>query len=249
MTRSSDLVMVEREVLEATREALSRCYDVCEWPSDGSTRQDAALRLLTDVLSPRPSSDPEGGARGEADALHHLGNVLAILAELHPDDRSNALDGALAFYNARCPNAQVEPVAGVSRLVHQWPGPSDQLTKTPSADHDGCICQNQHRRGYCNEPGCQFAPNHQPHAVSQGWQDIENAPRDGTPFLCFHPDDVFSAQTGIDLIWYEPSIKTYTMDGDNEVPFAGITHWMPLPAPPSPAKTGGWNEHASRFRE
>lgn len=88
--------------------------------------------------------------------------------------------------------------------------------------------------------GASAEPNHQPHAVSQGWRDdMENAPRDGTPFLCFHPDDVFSAQTGIDLIWYEPSIKTYTMDGDNEVPFAGITHWMPLPAPPSPAKTGG----------
>lgn len=90
--------------------------------------------------------------------------------------------------------------------------------------------------------GVSAEPNHrQPHAVSQGWRDIETAPRDGTPFLCFHPDDVFSAQTGIDLIWYEPSIKTYTMDGDNEVPFAGIIHWMPLPAPPSPdnAKTGG----------
>lgn len=95
-------------------------------------------RLANDMIESRAlsSSDPEGGVRGEADALHHLGNVLAILAELHPDDRSNALDDALAFYNARCPNAQVEPVAGVSRLVHQWPGPSDPLTKTPSADHD-----------------------------------------------------------------------------------------------------------------
>lgn len=64
------------------------------------------------------------------------------------------------------------------------------------------------------------------------WKPIETAPRDGTPFLCFHDDDVFSPQTGIDLIWYEPSIKTYTQDGDTEVLFAGITHWMPLPAPP-----------------
>lgn len=69
--------------------------------------------------------------------------------------------------------------------------------------------------------------------ASASWRCISTAPRDGTPFLCFHPDDVFSPQTGIDLIWYEPSIKTYTMDGDTEVPFAGITHWMPLPTPPS----------------
>lgn len=69
-------------------------------------------------------------------------------------------------------------------------------------------------------------------ALRPAWQPIETAPRDGTPFLCFHPDDVFSPQTGIDLIWFEPSIKTYTMDGDNEVPFAGITHWVPLPVAP-----------------
>jgi hypothetical protein len=69
-------------------------------------------------------------------------------------------------------------------------------------------------------------------APADAWQHIETAPRDGTPFLCFRPDAKFSAQSGIDLIWYEPSIKTYTMDGDNEVPFAGITHWMPLPMAP-----------------
>jgi hypothetical protein len=69
-------------------------------------------------------------------------------------------------------------------------------------------------------------------APADAWQHIETAPRDGTPFLCFHPDDYFSSPTGIDLIWYEPSIKEYTMDGDNEVPFAGITHWMPLPLAP-----------------
>jgi hypothetical protein len=71
------------------------------------------------------------------------------------------------------------------------------------------------------------------------WMPIETAPRDGTPFLCIHPDDVFSPQTGIDIIWYEPSIKTYTMDGETEVPFAGITHWMPLPSPPQPGQTRG----------
>jgi hypothetical protein len=79
-----------------------------------------------------------------------------------------------------------------------------------------------------------------PHEISK-WQPIETAPRDGTPFLCFTPDDDFSSQTGIDLIWYEPSIKTYTMDGDNEVPFAGITHWMPLPEPPVTRQELGGN--------
>jgi hypothetical protein len=71
------------------------------------------------------------------------------------------------------------------------------------------------------------------HMLDGLWQHIETAPRDGTPFLCFRPDDLFSPQTGIDLVWYEPHMKTFTMDGDTEVPFAGITHWMPLPSAPT----------------
>ena len=59
MTRSSDLVMVEREVLERAHEALSRCYDVNDWPADGTTRQDAALRLLTSAIQ-----SVEGGVQG-----------------------------------------------------------------------------------------------------------------------------------------------------------------------------------------
>lgn len=56
------------------------------------------------------------------EAMSHLGNVLMILAELHPDDRCRALDEALAFYNERRPNAQVAPVDGyVSRLVNFSP--------------------------------------------------------------------------------------------------------------------------------
>ena len=68
------------------------------------------------------------------------------------------------------------------------------------------------------------------------WLPIDSAPKDGTPFLCFHPDDVFSPVPGIDLIWWEPSKQFWTMDGDSTVPFvAKPTHWRPLPAPPSTA--------------
>lgn len=66
------------------------------------------------------------------------------------------------------------------------------------------------------------------------WQLFKTAPKDGTPILCFHPDDVFSPATGIDLIWWEEGSGIWTMDGDNMVPFARApTHWMPLPPPPS----------------
>lgn len=75
-------------------------------------------------VAPGPS---ESVSESYNDALGHLGSVLSILAELHPDDRSRALDNALAYYNARRPGAQVEPVAGVTRLVHQWHSPSVSL--------------------------------------------------------------------------------------------------------------------------
>lgn len=137
-------------------------------------------------------------------------------------------------------NLQCESCGGSGEI----PRPSDPLTKTTG----GCMADFSpddpaDLKSLLTTPSAlehPSAPNHQPHAVSQGWQDIETAPRDGTPFLCFHPDDVFSPITGIDLIWWEPGIGRWTMDGDNKVPFVGeITHWMPLPAPPSPAKTGG----------
>jgi hypothetical protein len=56
------------------------------------------------------------------EAMKHLGNVLVILAELVPDERCRALDNALAFYNERNPDCQVEGVEGYDTyLVHQGP--------------------------------------------------------------------------------------------------------------------------------
>lgn len=61
-------------------------------------------------------------------ALNHLGEVLQLLADLHPDDRCQVLDDALAFYNERHPDARVEPVPGfISRLVIE--GPVDRWLK------------------------------------------------------------------------------------------------------------------------
>lgn len=81
--------------------------------------------------------------------------------------------------------------------------------------------------------GVSSAPNHQPHAVSQGWRDdMENAP---SPCLgvCVFPNDGPTVRIVYRRVWH----------GAVEWTTHGIairaTHWMPLPAPPSPAKTGG----------
>jgi len=52
----------------------------------------------------------------------HLGNVLMMLAELHPDDRCQAFDDAMTYYNKQNPGKQVVPVDGYSqRLVRRSP--------------------------------------------------------------------------------------------------------------------------------
>lgn len=42
-------------------------------------------------------------------ALDHLGDVLYMLADLHPDDQCRAYIDALNFYNSQRPNKIVAP--------------------------------------------------------------------------------------------------------------------------------------------
>lgn len=67
--------------------------------------------------------------------------------------------------------------------------------------------------------------------VADGWFPIETAPKDGTPFLVFVPDDKFSDGTGVDVIWYDEERWLF---GSNTpfIPANNPTHWRPLPASP-----------------
>lgn len=64
------------------------------------------------------------------EVLERLGDVLYMLADLHPDDQCRTYVNALAFYNEHCPDA---PIAGepgyTSRLVNT--GPMDSPVKRP----------------------------------------------------------------------------------------------------------------------
>lgn len=66
------------------------------------------------------------------------------------------------------------------------------------------------------------------------WQPIETAPKDGTPILCFTPDEQFSPITGIDVLWFENGDWLYNANIVLDPP----THWMPLPPPPTQAEEG-----------
>ena len=158
-----------------------------------------------------------GGADTKSDGGVE-GHATASEGASYPEDQANKL-ASTSPYGSTGEDAPAGPRSGSGiEAAGIKPGPSDQLTKTPSADHDD---GNLHGLA---------APNHQPHAGSQGWRDdMENAPR-GVRFLIAgqYPNG----------IWYvEESYRHYAghFNGRKIDP---PTHWMPLPAPPSPAKTG-----------
>ncbi len=148
----------------------------------------------------------DGGVEGHAVNSCHIDHVVR---HAHEHDQGRSALSSPPKYKA----------AGTK------PGPSDQLTKTPSADHD-----DGNLRGLS-------APNHQPHAVSQGWRDdrvavaralYEVGRKAIEPTLGMRLCD-FEQLEGRDLKLHldyaDAAIKTLRNP--------------PLPAPPSPAKTGG----------
>ena len=153
----------------------------------------------------------DGGVEGHAVNSCHIDHVVR---HAHEHDQGRSALSSPPKYKA----------AGIK------PGPSDQLTKTPSADHDDGNLRSL------------AEPNHQPHAVSQGWQGIETAPKDGTRIIAvgWNWGIVGNDQHVTTVIWrLDREEWCESDDDDDDSACAYLTHWMPLPAPPSPAKTGG----------
>jgi len=71
-------------------------------------------------------------------------------------------------------------------------------------------------------------------ADKAAWRPIEEAPKDGTPVLCFRPDDQFSPVTGLDVLWFEPSIRRWLYNG--EPVWLPPTHFRLLPSGPGAAE-------------
>lgn len=83
--------------------------------------------------------------------------------------------------------------------------------------------------------------------VGAGWMPIETAPRDGTEILVFADGDgvgtakfLFGTNKGWVMTYNGArSVVDYR---DNYEMYTGVTHWMPLPAPPAVAITKVENE-------
>ena len=71
-----------------------------------------------------------------------------------------------------------------------------------------------------------------PTAQAQGWQSIETAPKEGV-FLVFMQDEVRPARRMQVANWH-PNVKI--VGGLFAFDCAKVTHWMPLPNPPTSAE-------------
>jgi len=174
--------------------------------SDGTFAGVELIDNMPPLNSGAADTKSDGGVEGHAVNSCHIDHVVR---HAHEHDQGRSALSSPPKYKA----------AGIK------PGPSDQLTKTPSADHD-----DGNLRGLS-------APNHQPHAVSQGWRDdrvavaralYEVGRKAIEPTLGMRLCD-FEQLEGRDLKLHldyaDAAIKTLRNP--------------PLPAPPSPAKTGG----------
>ncbi len=72
----------------------------------------------------------------------------------------------------------------------------------------------------------------QPTAQAEGWQSIETAPKEGV-FLVFMQDEVRPARRMQVANWH-PNVKL--VGGLFAFDCAKVTHWMPLPNPPTSAE-------------
>jgi hypothetical protein len=175
-------------------------------------------------------------ARVMATAMPHTQQIAQVQVLIR--------DAIVTASSGQVTTAEGAPYDDIIRLVERARGRASAMRIAPPGGKLSSKTAADEFEGAIDALLAALAAKHDPVELTavtphNGWQPIETAPKDGTPFLCFHHDTEFSPPTSIDLIWYEPSIKTYTMDGDNEVPFAGITHWMPLPPPPALSRADG----------
>lgn len=67
--------------------------------------------------------------------------------------------------------------------------------------------------------------------MSEEWQDIETAPKDGTDVLLYRTH--WSRAVPVVAGWFEDAWYTFDHDGEKVPELGGITHWQPLPPPPT----------------
>ena len=108
------------------------------------------------------------------------------------------------------------------------------MTFTEEGDPDMVFLDRLEACQYCEDddppkPLYLAAP---PTAQAQGWQSIETAPKEGV-FLVFMQDEVRPARRMQVANWH-PNVKI--VGGLFAFDCANVTHWMPLPNPPTSAE-------------
>lgn len=67
-----------------------------------------------------------------------------------------------------------------------------------------------------------------------GWRDIKSAPKDGTHIIAAW-NDSWPEHPHAEAMYFADGGWFYSYDGDSHT--RNPTHWMPLPAPPSPTNS------------
>ena len=73
-----------------------------------------------------------------------------------------------------------------------------------------------------------------PTAQAEGWRPIETAPKEGV-FLVYMPDG--AAKQRIQVASWHPNVRV--VGGRFDFDCKPVTHWMPLPPPPTSAEGVG----------
>lgn len=72
------------------------------------------------------------------------------------------------------------------------------------------------------------------------WLPIESAPRDGTPILATNGNYLYALQRCVVVFWDDDEDEKEgwhtPFDAVGAEPFLFLTHWQPLPKPPSEQK-------------
>lgn len=155
-----------------------------EWQADKIAEQDDELQRLRAGVAQTPALAPifeEGQAKIAARLDRHAQTPVVtdemIIAYVKAADGYGVEKGSFLWEVTKL---GLEAALSISSTLQSAPvqrPPQNIAERLPSSDaagagaDTGCICQNQHRRGYCTEPGCSYSSPLRCESCDQNYAD------------------------------------------------------------------------------
>lgn len=202
---------VVREALVKAKAALIKYEGDVDMDAPPSHRE--LMREIDAALAPAPVA-ADGGAPPGA-ACWNCGHVDPC-DERCPNDTSPAPKPALAVSRDDLARAFVHARAPLSANDENWPLTlahyKEMCAEYPDFASGGSVITDAFR----DADIALAILSRQPAADLVGalWHPFETAPKTGSPFLCFVPDEDCSDETGIEIIWWEPQEGAFLQNGE-----------------------------------